>query len=104
MGPIQILEDFAGLTPELVETNEQSVSGFGTAKAVTPSIHYIQNGRRVVLRIDKKYRVPILVEIDGKPSTNFEEVFFDVMVVDGQPKKIEESWVIYEPVGDEWKQ
>ncbi len=102
-GPIEYLEEFAHLEPILVEDNVQTVSIGGTSKTVQPSLHYMVDGKRVVLRIDRRYHVPIKVEVQGQQAIDFREAFFDVMVLYGKQEKISPDWVEYQPVSEYWK-
>jgi len=103
-GPLEYLEDFAALEPIIIEDNVQTVSIGGNSKTVQPSIHYMVNGKRVILRIDKRYQVPLKIEYEGRSPVDFRDTFFDVMVLDGKQEKIDSSWTTYQPVSDYWKQ
>lgn len=102
-GPIDYLADYATLTPILIEDNIQTISIGGNSKTIQPSIHYMVDGKRVVLRIDRRYQVPIKIEREGQQSIDFRDTFFDVMVVDGKQLKIDQSWFEYKPVSEYWK-
>jgi hypothetical protein len=102
-GPIEYLEDFSNLEPILVEDNVQTLSIGGNQKTIQPSLHYVVDGKRVVLRIDKRYQVPIKIEYEGQQSVDFRDTFFDVMVLYGSQEKIGPEWVEYQPVSEYWK-
>ena len=102
-GPLEYLEDFAALEPIIIENNVQTISIGGNSKTVQPSIHYMVNGKRVILRIDKRYQVPLKIEYEGRPPVDFRDTFFDVMVLDGKQEKIDSSWTTYQPVSEYWK-
>ncbi len=103
-GPLDYLEDFAALDPILIENNVQTISIGGNSKTIQPSIHYMVDGKRVILRIDRRYQVPIKIEREGQQSIDFRDTFFDVMVVDGKQLKITPDWFVYQPVSEYWKQ
>ncbi|PIN74660.1 hypothetical protein COV18_07255 [Candidatus Woesearchaeota archaeon CG10_big_fil_rev_8_21_14_0_10_37_12] len=100
--PIAVLEEFVVSEPILVEDNQQVVNLGGKTKTVRPSIHYLVNGKRVVLRIDARYKVPIAVDYENNKDLVFDEVFFDTMRVDGKQQRITKEWVVYTPVADYW--
>ncbi len=102
-GPIDYLTEFADIVPILVEDNVQTVSIGGNQKTIQPSLHYRVDGKRVVLRIDKRYKVPIKIEREGEQSIDFRDTFFDVMVLNEQQFKITPEWVTYQPVSEYWK-
>ncbi|MBW2969604.1 hypothetical protein KY309_00975 [Candidatus Woesearchaeota archaeon] len=102
-GPLEYLEEFSHLQPLLVEDSLQTISIGGNAKTVQPSLHYMLNGKRYILRIDKRYHVPLKIEREGERAIDFRDVYFDVMVLDGKPVKIDSSWVSYQPVSEYWK-
>lgn len=102
-GPIDYLAEFADKEPILVEDNVQTVSIGGNQKTIQPSLHYMVDGKRVVLRIDKRYKVPIKIEREGEQSIDFRDTFFDVMVLNEQQFKITPEWVTYQPVSEYWK-
>jgi len=102
-GPLDYLKEFADVEPVLVENNLQTISIGGNQKTIQPSLHYDVNGKKVILRIDRRYQVPIKVEIEGQQSVDFRETYFDVMVLYGGQQKIDASWVTYTPVSEYWK-
>ncbi len=102
-GPLDYLEEYANLVPILVEDNVQTLSVGGNQKSIQPSLHYMIDGKRVVLRIDRRYQVPIKIEREGQQSIDFRDTFFDTMVLEGKQLKIDDSWVAYQPVSDYWK-
>ncbi len=102
-GPLYYLEEYANLEPILVEDNVQTVSIGGNQKSIQPSLHYMVGGKRVVLRIDRRYQVPIKVEREGQQSIDFRDTFFDTMVLNGKQEKIGPEWITYQPVSDYWK-
>ncbi len=102
-GPLDYLEEFADLEPILVENNIQTISISGNSKTIQPSLHYMVNGKRVILRIDRRYQVPIKIEVEGQQAVDFRETYFDVMVLYEKQQKIDQSWVEYVPVSDYWK-
>jgi len=102
-GPLQYLEEFSALEPILVENNVQTISIGGNSKTIQPSLHYMIDGKRVILRIDKRYQVPLKVEREGQQSVDFRDAYFDTMVLYGKQQKIEDSWVVYQPVSEYWK-
>ncbi|MBS3148161.1 hypothetical protein J4219_04715 [Candidatus Woesearchaeota archaeon] len=102
-GPLEFLKDFSSRAPILVEENVQTVSIGGNSKSVQPSIHYMVDGKRVILRIDKRYKVPIKIEREGSQAIDFRDAFFDVMVVEGRQFKITSDWLLYKNVSDYWK-
>jgi len=102
-GPLEYLEDFSALEPILVENNVQTISIGGNQKTIQPSLHYMINGRRVVLRIDRRYQVPLKIEREGDTSIDFRDAYFDVMVLSGKQQKIDQSWVEYQSVSEYWK-
>lgn len=101
-GPIQYLERFANNEPILVEDNVQTINIGGNSKTIQPSLHYMEDGKRVILRIDKRYKVPLKVEREGEKSIDFRDAFFDKLVINGKQFTIDESWVTYEPVSEYW--
>lgn len=101
-GPLQYLEQYADKEPILVENNVQTINIGGNSKTIQPSLHYMEGGKRVVLRIDRRYNVPVKIEIEGQQSIDFRDTFFDVMVLEGKQEKIGRSWVEYQPVSDYW--
>lgn len=102
-GPLQYLEDFSALEPILVEDNLQTISIGGNSKSIQPSLHYMVDGKRVVLRIDKRYQVPLKIERESQQSIDFRDAYFDTMVLYGKQQKIDDSWVVYQPVSEYWK-
>lgn len=102
-GPLEYLEDFSALEPILVENNIQTVSIGGNSKTVQPSLHYMVDGKRVILRIDKRYQVPIKIEWEGQNPVDFRDTYFDVMVLYGKQEKIGPQWVEYQPISEYWK-
>ncbi len=102
-GPLDYLKEFAELEPILVENNIQTISIGGSSKTIQPSLHYMLDGKRVILRIDRRYQVPIKIEIEGQQAVDFRDTFFDVMVLEGGQQKIDKSWVEYTPVSEYWK-
>jgi hypothetical protein len=102
-GPLDYLEEYANLEPILVEDNVQTLSVGGNQKSIQPSLHYMVDGKRVVLRIDRRYQVPIKIEREGQQSIDFRDTFFDTMVLNSKQLKIDDSWVTYQPVSDYWK-
>lgn len=102
-GPLEYLQEFSQLEPLLVEDSLQTISIGGNAKTVQPSLHYMLNGKRYILRIDRRYHVPLKIEREGERAIDFRDVYFDVMVLDGKPIKIDSSWVAYQPVSEYWK-
>ena len=92
-GPLQYLEEFSALEPILVENNVQTISIGGNSKTIQPSLHYMIDGKRVILRIDKRYQVPLKVEREGQQSVDFRDAYFDTMVLYGKQQKIDDSWV-----------
>jgi len=102
-GPFEYLEEFADVEPVLVENNLQTISIGGNSKSIQPSLHYMVDGKRVILRIDRRYQVPIKVEIEGQQSVDFRDTYFDVMVLYGGQQKIDQTWVEYAPVSEYWK-
>lgn len=103
-GPIEWLEEFAKQKPILVEDNIQTISIGGNSKTIQPSLHYMVEGKRVILRIDRRYGVPVKIEIEGSHSIDFRETYFDVMVLNAKQEKIDQSWVEYQPVSEYWLQ
>ncbi|VVB81255.1 Uncharacterised protein [uncultured archaeon] len=102
-GPLEYLEEFSALEPIVVENNVQTISIGGNSKTIMPSLHYMVDGKRVILRIDKRYQVPLKIEIEGQQAIDFRDAFFDTMVLYGKQLKIDDSWVTYQPVSDYWK-
>ncbi|HLF54439.1 MAG TPA: hypothetical protein VI612_01840 [Candidatus Nanoarchaeia archaeon] len=103
-GPIEWLEEFADQKPILVEDNIQTISIGGNSKTIQPSLHYMVDGKRVILRIDRRYGVPVKIEIEGEHSIDFRETYFDVMVLNAKQEKIDQSWIEYQPVSEYWLQ
>ena len=103
-GPLDYLKDYAEMTPILVEDNIQTISIGGTSKTIRPSLHYMVDGKRIVLRIDMRYKVPIKIEREGQQSIDFRDTFFDTMVLYGKQEKINKDWVEYKPVSEYWLQ
>ncbi len=101
-GPLDYLEDFKDIDPVLIENNTQTISIGGNSKTIQPTLHYDINGENVIVRIDRRYKVPIKIERDGQPVLDFRDAFFDVMVVDGKPQKITKDWVEYQGVSEYW--
>jgi len=100
-GPLDYLKDFADVEPDFVEEADQTVSIAGVPKTVRPSIHYVVNGVRVVLRIDQRNKVPIQIEIQGQQPISFRNVYFDnVPLYDGQEKITD--LLEYKPVSQVW--
>ena len=97
-GPLEYMEDYKTLEPILVEDNLQTISIGGNSKSVQPSVHFMIDGKRHVLRLDKKYHVPLKINIEGQQAIDFRDVYFDVMVLEGKQQKIDESWITYTPV------
>lgn len=103
VGPLEYLERYADLEPILVEDNLQTISIGGNSKSIQPSLHYMVDGKRHVLRIDKRYQVPLKIELEGGGSIDFRDAYFDVMVVYGKQEKITDDWLTYTPVSEYWK-
>lgn len=101
-GPLEYLEKFADRVPERVEDNVQTISIGGNSKTVQPTLHYIVDGKTVVLSMDKRYKVPLKVKIEGEQAIDFRDVYFDVMVLEQKQQKIDASWVTYQNVSDYW--
>ena len=101
-GPLQYLEKFADKEPILVEDNVQTINIGGNSKTIQPSLHYMVDGKRVVLRLDKRYHVPLRIEIEGERAIDFRDTYYDTMVLEGRPTKIDQSWFAYKPVSDYW--
>jgi len=101
-GPLDYLEQYADREPLLVEDNIQTISIGGNSKSVQPSLHYLDSGRRTILRLDKRYHVPLKIEREGDKSVDFRDTFADVMVLDGKQFKIDASWVTYQNVSAAW--
>ncbi len=102
-GPLDYLAEFATLEPILVENNIQTISIGGNSKTIQPSLHYMIDGKRVILRIDRRYQVPLKIEREGEQSIDFRDAYFDVMVLYGSQEKITEDWLVYTPVSEYWK-
>ena len=100
-GPLDYLEDFADVEPDFVEEADQTVSIAGAPKTIRPSIHYVVNGVRVVLRIDERNQVPIQVEIQGQQPISFRNVYFDNVPLYGGQEKITDL-LDYKPVSQVW--
>src|SRR3989344_1993619 len=92
-GPLDFLEEFENDTPVLVENTFLTMSIGGNSKTIQPSVHYENEGKEVILRIDKRYHVPAKVEIEGEPPIDFRDTYFDLMVVDGKQERSEERRV-----------
>lgn len=103
-GPLEYLEQYADIEPSLIENNTQTISIGGNSKTIQPSLHYTKDGKTVILRIDRRYKLPLRIEETGKQAVDFRDAFYDVMVVEDSPIKIDESWVTYVPVSQYWKQ
>ncbi len=101
-GPLQYLALYVDQEPILVEDNVQTISIGGSSKTIQPSLHYMVNGRRVILRLDKRYHVPIRIETEGDKPVDFRDTYFDMMILEGKPTKIDQSWFTYKPVSDYW--
>ncbi|MBI4146636.1 hypothetical protein HY489_04850 [Candidatus Woesearchaeota archaeon] len=101
-GPLEWLEEFADREPVLVEDNIQTISIGGNSKSIQPSLHYFVNGKRVVLRLDKRYHIPVKIEREGDKSVDFRETYFDVMVLEQKQQKITADWVTPKPVSEFW--
>jgi len=101
-GPLEWLEEFADREPILVEDNVQTISIGGTSKSIQPSLHYMVDGKRVILRLDKRYHVPLKIEWEGQKAVDFRDTFFDLMVLEGKQYKVEASWVTPQPVSEYW--
>ncbi len=101
-GPLEYLERFADKTPSRIEDNVQTISIGGNSKTIQPTLHYIVDGKSVVLSMDKRYKVPLKVRIEGEQSIDFRDVYFDVMVLEEKQQKIDASWVTYQNVSDYW--
>jgi len=102
-GPLEYLEKYANLTPSIVEDNVQTISIGGSSKTIQPSLHYTIDGKTIVLRIDKRYKLPLRIETQGKQAIDFREAYYDVMVINEKQQKLDKSWVTYEPVSEYWK-
>ncbi len=102
-GPMEYLEEFSDLEPVLVEDNMQTISIGGNQKTIQPSLHYDVGGRRIILRIDKRYQIPIKIERQGEQSVDFRDTFFDVMVLYGSQEKLGPEWLTYTPISEYWK-
>lgn len=100
-GPLDYLSDVADLEPSFVEESLQSITIFGAPKTVQPSLHYVVDGRRIVLRIDQRRKAPIQVEIKGQLPISFRDVFFETMPLYGKQKNITDL-LDYTPVSQEW--
>jgi len=103
-GPLEYMESYVNLEPILVEDNLQTISIGGNSKSIQPSVHFIVDGKRHVLRLDRKYHVPLKIDREGQQSIDFRDVYFDTMVLEGKQQKIDKSWVNYQPVSDYIKQ
>ncbi len=101
-GPVEWLEEFSNLEPILVENNLQTISVGGNSKSIQPSLHYMVDGKRVILRIDRRYGVPIKIEFEGSQSIDFRETYFDTMVLNKKQEKITPDWVEYQKVSEYW--
>lgn len=103
-GPLEHMEAYVNLEPILVENNLQTISIGGNSKSIQPSVHFMVDGKRHVLRLDRKYHVPLKIDIEGRQAIDFRDVYFDTMVLEGKQQKIDKSWVNYQPVSDYIKQ
>jgi len=101
-GPLDVLAEFANRVPVRVEDNVQTISIGGSAKTIQPSVHYLVDGKRVVLRMDKRYHVPLKVEREGDEPLDFRDTFFDTMILEGKPTKITPQMVEYAPPSGFW--
>ncbi|MBS3125777.1 hypothetical protein J4211_06045 [Candidatus Woesearchaeota archaeon] len=101
-GPLDFLEEFENDTPVLVENTFLTMSIGGNSKTIQPSVHYENEGKEVILRIDKRYHVPAKVEIEGEPPIDFRDTYFDLMVVDGKQERITSDWVVYKNISEYW--
>lgn len=101
-GPIDFLEQFENDTPVLMEDNLLTMSIGGNSKTIQPSLHYEKDGKDVILRIDKRYRVPAKVEIEGEKPIDFRDAYFDLMVIEGKQERITADWVSYQNVSAYW--
>lgn len=101
-GPLEYLERFADKTPSRIEDNVQTISIGGNSKTIQPTLHYVVDGKNVVMNIDRRYKVPLKVRIDGEQSVDFRDVYFDVMILEEKQQKIDTSWVTYQNVSDYW--
>lgn len=99
-GPVEYMEFYAGIEPVLVENNLQTISIGGNSKSIQPSVHFLIDGMRHVLRLDRKYHVPLKIDIEGEQPIDFRDVYFDMMVLEGKQQKIDSSWITYAPVAD----
>ncbi len=102
-GPLDYLEQYADRLPTRVEDNIQTISIGGNSKSIQPSLHYDDAGKSVILRLDKRYHVPLKIEYGDGSSVDFRETYVDVMVLDGKQEKITAAWVTYQNVSDFWK-
>ena len=100
--PLSVLEEFANIEPVLVETALTTIGIGSNSKAISPTIHYEVRGKKIILRIDRRYHVPVKVEEEGVVVLDFRDIYFDVMVVDGKQNKITSDWVVYKSVSDYW--
>ena len=87
--------------PDFVESAVQTINSAGVPKTVQPSLHYVVNGARVVLRIDQRQQVPIQIEIQGQQPISFRNVFFDNVPLYGRQEKVTDL-LEYKPVSQEW--
>jgi|GEM_PF-2640010 len=99
-GPLEYMEEYRNLEPILVEDNLQTISIGGNSKSIQPSVHFMIDGKRHVLNLDKRYHVPLKIKREGMDSIDFRDVFFDTMVLEGKQQKIDASWVTYVPIAD----
>lgn len=99
-GPLEYMEEYKKFEPILVEDNLQTISIGGNSKSIQPSVHFMIDGKRHVLRLDRKYHVPLKINIDGEQPIDFRDVYFDVMVLEGKQQKIDASWMEYTPIAD----
>ena len=102
-GPLDYLEQYADRMPTRVENNIQTISIGGNSKSIQPSLHYDDAGKTVILRLDKRYHIPLKIEFGDGSSVDFRETYVDVMVLDGKQEKITPAWVTYQNVSDFWK-
>ncbi len=101
-GPLEFLERFENETPVLFENSTLTMSIGGNSKTIQPSLHYVVNGARVILRIDKRYLVPARIEFENASPVDFRDTDFDLMVVDGKQQRITKEWVVYQNVSEYW--
>lgn len=101
-GPLDYLREYKNYEPTLIENNTQTISIGGNSKTVQPTLHYDIRGDKIVVRMDKRYKVPIKIEKNGVGVLDFRDAYFDVMVVEGKPQKITKDWVEYQGISDYW--